>query len=73
MSTSTGGHGGHGGHGGARPGAGRKAGKGRDPSELRSIVVPCRLTLAEREKAKTLGGGNISRGLRLALELFEPT
>ena len=51
-------------HGGARPGAGRKPGK--KPS-TRSAGLYVRLTDEELGKAKALGAGNASAGVRAAL------
>lgn len=51
-----------------KPPEGGKKGRGRP-----SIGEPLRLRLspAQRAKAARLGGGNISRGLRLALDLVK--
>jgi hypothetical protein len=53
-------------HGGARPGAGRKTGY-RKPS-ARRVNVNVRLDAAELARAKALGDGNASEGIRRALK-----
>jgi deoxyxylulose-5-phosphate synthase len=58
-------------HGGTRPGAGRPVGslnKKAAARRKRRIVV---LNDDEHAQAKTLGGGNISAGLREALRLAQ--
>ena len=54
---------GTGGRGGHRPGAGRKPGS-RKPTVRASAV---KLSDDERAIAETLGGGNLSEGIRIAL------
>ena len=52
--------------GGARPGAGRPQGtKNKTPGLPTAVFV--RLTEAELDKAKALGNGNASAGMRAAL------
>ncbi len=53
--------------GGARPGAGRKPGP--DPNAEHRTRRMIMLNDAELDQARTLGGGNISAGVRLALTL----
>ncbi|MBP6734411.1 MAG: GIY-YIG nuclease family protein [Chromatiaceae bacterium] len=57
--------------GGARPGAGRKPGPHPDAAHrIRRLVM---LNDVEVEMAKNLGGGNISKGVRNALEFLRTT
>lgn len=53
--------------GGRRKGAGRPVGSTRDK---RAILLNVRVTPSQRAKAKRIGGGNASGGLRRALEAF---
>ena len=53
--------------GGARPGAGRKPGP--DPNAAHRVRRMIMLSDEELDKARTLGDGNISAGVRLALAL----
>lgn len=53
--------------GGARPGAGRKPGP--DPNAEHRTRRMIMLNDAELDQARTLGDGNISAGVRLALTL----
>ena len=52
-------------HGGARPGSGRP--KIEDKLPTRSI----KLGKEHAEKAKAIGGGNMSKGIRIALDAYE--
>ncbi len=54
---------GMGGHGGYREGAGRKPGNRRPPVKASAV----KLSDDERAIAETLGGGNLSEGIRVAL------
>ena len=53
--------------GGARPGAGRQ--RGADPNAAHRVRRMIMLSDEELDKARTLGDGNISAGVRLALAL----
>ena len=53
---------------GKRKGAGRPVGSTKPGG--RSIVFPVRLNDEERDKAKLIGNGNASAGLRLALAKY---
>ena len=52
------------------PRRGRPVGSTKPAAERRSHNLPVRLTAAERAKAERIGGGNASRGLRLALTAY---
>lgn len=54
-------------HGGTRPGAGRPPGP--HPGAAHRTRRMIMLNDAELDQARTLGGGNISAGVRLALAL----
>jgi hypothetical protein len=53
--------------GGKRKGAGRPVGSTRPG---RTVTLPVRITPEQRAKAKRIGGGNASEGLRIALDAF---
>jgi hypothetical protein len=55
--------------GGKRKGAGRPAGS--SIGEAKTEIVAFRCTPAEKAKAKILGNGNASKGLRRALVAYE--
>jgi hypothetical protein len=57
-------------HGGTRPGAGRKTGSTKPTARRVGIFV--RLSEAELEQFRLLGGGNASEGVRRALRLIGP-
>jgi len=60
--------------GGPRANSGRKPGHIKPASERKDQMMTLCCTDAERDKARRIGKGNISAGLRLALASYpEPT
>ena len=57
-------------HGGHRRGAGRPKGSTKTPAEKCMAPLSVRLTPAERARAEHIGGGNASRGMRVALQAY---
>ena len=59
-------------HGGARKGAGRRYLNGSDPHEGTPLVtVTISLTAADRDMLRDLGNGNVSAGVRRAVEIVK--
>jgi len=56
--------------GGPRPNTGRKPGHIKPASERKDQITSIWCTEAERDKARRIGEGNISAGLRLALASY---
>ena len=59
-------------HGGARPGAGRRYLNGSDPHEGTPLVtVTISIPRTMRDKLRDLGNGNVSAGVRRAMEMAQ--
>ena len=59
-------------HGGARLGAGRRYLNGSDPHEgTPAVTVTISIPQAMRDKLRDLGNGNVSAGVRRAMEMAQ--
>ena len=59
-------------HGGARPGAGRRYLNGRDPHEgTPAVTATISIPQAMRDTLRDLGNGNVSAGVRRAVETLQ--